>query len=335
MNMPEFRFRLGVFFAGVVATAGVLFAAPAWALTVSPTIFDQTSDAGKTLTGTIRLTNETDAAQTYYTSVQNFVAEGEDGRQSFLPETDRTGLAQWLKPGIPNITLKAGEVREVNWSLELPKNAEPGGHYAAMFFSTQPPNDKGITVGIGAKLGVLFLVNVNGDIKEQATVESFRVYEGDSAFGGHETSFLSYLPADFELRIRNQGSVHVRPKGVIRIMSMIGREASSIDVNPLDSKVLPSSIRRVRSVWGPTDLSKAEGFFQGVKNEWKGFAFGRYTAKAEATFGAANQPLNAQVTFWVFPWRLSLLFVGVVLLLLLGLKAYNRMVISAAMSKKR
>lgn len=335
MHMHDFRFRVGLFFTGLLCVLGIALAQPSWALTVSPTVFDQTSDPGKSLKGSVTLTNETDAAQTYYTSVQNFVAEGEDGRQSFLPETDLSGLASWLKPGMKMVTLKAGESKNIDWTMELPAQAEPGGHYAAMFFSTQPPSDSGVTVGIGAKLGVLFLLNVNGNIKEQAAVESFRVFEGDSAFGGHETVWLSHLPADFELRVRNQGSVHIRPTGNVVLTSMIGRESGSIDVNPLDSKVLPNSIRRVRSVWGPVDLPERQGFFTELKNEWKGFALGRYTATAQLTYGVSKQALEARVSFWVFPWRTVSLSLVVLLLLVLGIKAYNRMVISSAMHKKR
>ncbi len=335
MHMIESRFRLRLLVCGLLMASSLLIGRNTLALTVSPTIFDQTTDPGSVLKGTITLTNETDSAQTYYTSVQNFVAEGEDGRQQFLPETDKTGLATWLKTTVPSLFLKSGESREVNWTIDLPKSAEPGGHYGAVFFSTQPPNDKGVTVGIGAKLGVLFLVNVNGEIKENAVIESFRVTEGDSAFGGTETSLLSHLPADFELRLRNQGSVHLRPVGQIDIQSMLGRKSASIAVNPLDSKVLPNSIRRIRSVWGPVDLGKDTGFVAGLKNEWKGFAFGRYTAKAQVEYGMSKQHVEAVASFWVIPWRiLSVVFVLLVLLVL-GLKAYNRMVISSAMSKKR
>ncbi|MCC7357457.1 hypothetical protein IT408_03030 [Candidatus Uhrbacteria bacterium] len=333
--MSDFRFRLSFVFCGLLLATSVCFVRPASALTVSPTIFDETTNPGSSLKGTITLTNETDAPQTYYTSVQNFVAEGEDGRQKFLSETDKTGLATWLKPGVPSLSLKAGESRDVSWSLDLPSSAEPGGHYAAVFFSTQPPSETGVTVGIGAKLGVLFLVNVNGEVKENAVIESFRVTEGDSAFGGVQTSFLSHIPADFELRIRNQGSVHLKPSGTIDIQSIFGRKAASVNVNPLDSKILPNSIRRVRSVWGPTDLSKDTGFVQGLKNEWRGFAFGRYTAKAQVEYGLSKQRLDATVSFWVFPWRLVLVIGGFILLLVLSLKAYNRMVISSAMGKKR
>lgn len=333
--MRDIRFQLGLFVAGALSVFGLAFAHPTWALTVSPTIFDQTSDPGKTLKGTVTLMNETDAPQTYYTSVQNFVAEGEDGRQAFLPETDMSGLASWLKPEVKMITLKAGESKDVAWTIDLPAQAEPGGHYAAMFFSTQPPSDSGVMVGIGAKLGVLFLLNINGDIKEQATIESFRVFEGDSAFGGHETAWLSHLPADFELRLRNQGSVHIRPQGSIELASFVSRKSASINVNPLDSKVLPNSIRRVRSVWGPVDLPEGSGFFTSLKNEWKGFAIGRYTATAHLQYGSSQQALEAQVSFWVFPWRTISLSVAALLLLVLGIKAYNRMVISSAMQKKR
>jgi hypothetical protein len=317
----------------LLIVACLLSATAASALTVSPVLFDQTVNPGSSSHGSIQLLNDTNQDQTFYASVQNFVPQGEEGRQQFLPETDTSGLVSWISLEKPSIVLKAGQTVAFNWVLNIPKDAEPGGHYAAVFFSTLPQGKQG-SVGIGAKTGVLFLVNVNGKIKEDADVESFLVMNHDNSVSEQQLVVSDRLPVNFELRVRNNGSVHIQPQGTVRVTDMFGREVASIPTNPLNSRVLPSSVRRIRSSWGPSDLPNNAGFFSDVMSEVKGFGFGRYTATVAVAYGTqAHQPLTATVSFWIIPWRLLLVVCILLLVFVLFLKWYNRQVVKSAMKK--
>jgi hypothetical protein len=106
-----------------------------------------------------------------------------------------------------------------------------------------------------------------------------------------------------------------------------------VPVNPGEGKVLPNSIRKVRSDWGPNDLPDKPGFFQALKNEYNGFALGRYTAEAKATYGKQSQTLTASTTFWVLPWRLGLTALLALVVLIVILKLYNKMIVKSAMGK--
>lgn len=306
----------------------------ALAVTVSPVIYDETLDPGKTVQGLIHVLNDTTEDQTYYTSVQNFVAVGEEGQQTFLPETDSTtGLASWISLEEASVKLKPGDRHDFKWALAIPKNAEPGGHYAAVFFSTTPKNEQESGVGVGGKTGVLMLINVTGNIKESAKAESLTVMSHGDPSSVQPTSFLNRLPASLELRVKNEGSVHIKPQGVVVITNMFGNRVAGVNVNPNDSRVLPSSIRKIRTSWGPGIEEPVTGVFANIAAEWNGFALGRYTATVEATYGKQHLPLTSSATFWVFPWRLALLAFLAFLVIIFLIKGYNRMVVKAAMSK--
>ena len=297
------------------------------AITVSPVLFDNTVDPGQKVMGTIRLFNETQGTQTYYASVQNFVASGEEGQQSFLPESESYGLAKWIELDQPSVTLNAGQSKDFAWAINVPSDAEPGGQYAAIFFSTTPPANENSGIGIGAKTGVLMLVNVNGNVKEAATLESFKtVHQEDLS---NDSSFYDRLPVLFETRIQNDGSVHFAPTGRIYITDMFGHAVTDVDMNPDQSRVLPNSVRRVRAVWG-TETTPPTSFLGELQAEWNGLAFGRYTARLDGFYGKQRQELQGSTTFWVIPWRLLLVgLVGLIILLLL-VRGYNRMVIAQA-----
>lgn len=305
----------------------------AHAFAISPVLFDRTMDPGASEQGVIQVINDTKEEQTYYASIQNFVPQGEEGQQTFLPDTDTSGLVTWLTLDRESVQLKAGEVKEFRWSLNLPKNAEAGGHYAAVFFSTIPASEEGVSgVGVGAKTGVLFLVNVNGPIQEKASIESFSVVSEENISRAIKASLINHLPAQFALRIRNEGSVHFVPRGKIVISNIFGNTMTEIDMNPQGNRVLPGSIRRIQSSWGGL-IPGGEGFMNQLRAEWEGFAIGRYTATVQGAYGKQSAPLTANVSFWVFPWRVALTATCALIALLMLLKFYNMLVIRSAMSK--
>lgn len=325
------------FFQTLFALGLLLLVSPgfAHALTISPPLVDRTMDPGQSEQGTIILINDTNQEQTFYASVQKFIAKGEEGQQEYLDETDSSGLPSWIALDQKSIILAAGEKRDFKWSIDLPKDAEPGGHYATIFFSTKANDENGKAVGVGGKLGVLFLVNVNGNIKESADVESFNlIAKSQDPANAKMISSINHLPAYFELRVKNSGSVHITPTGQIDIYNTFGSKVTSVPVNPKNNKVLPNSIRKIDSSWGEAGATEATGFINNLKAEWSGFAVGRYTAKVDAKYGTQNQPLNADVSFWVFPWRLGLMALLLLIALLVVLKLYNAMVIKSAMNKK-
>jgi len=326
MMLHRLRFPIALF----VCLVGLLtVAAPAaHAFIVSPVIVDLDISPGKANQGTIHLINNAENTQTFYVSIQTFVARGEEGQQDFLPEDNRIGLPSWIIPEARSITLAPNEGKDFTYVVNVPANAEAGGHYAAMFFSTLPVTEEGgASVGVGAKTGILFLLKVPGDIKEDARIESFAVNNG---------GMFDRLPAYFDTRIRNLGNIHFRPQGDIVIKSMFGSTSARFPMNPLNAAVLPNSIRRVQTVWAIKTFDSYTGkgtFFGELKDEWNNFAIGRYTAELDATYGTSKQPLHGQVTFWVFPWRLALVAGVLIVILILLLMGYNRMVVRSALKK--
>jgi hypothetical protein len=209
------------------------------ALTVSPVLFDMDIAPGASAQAKIVLTNETDEPQTFSFLAENFIASGEEGAQTYIHEEELTGLASWVYPDRPEVSLDPGKSADFPFLIRVPEDAEPGGHYAAIFFSRGSgdgaPSAKG-GVGITEQVGVLLLVRVPGNIMEQSNVESFRMARG---------AVLHRLPAEFELRVRNTGSVHVRPTGTLVIRNMIGMTVARLPANPKQSAVLPGSVRKI------------------------------------------------------------------------------------------
>jgi hypothetical protein len=297
------------------------------ALTVSPVLFDMDIAPGASAQAKIVLTNETDEPQTFSFLAENFIASGEEGAQTYIHEEELTGLASWVYPDRPEVSLDPGKSADFPFLIRVPEDAEPGGHYAAIFFSRGSgdgaPSAKG-GVGITEQVGVLLLVRVPGNIMEQSNVESFRMARG---------AVLHRLPAEFELRVRNTGSVHVRPTGTLVIRNMIGMTVARLPANPKQSAVLPGSVRKIENAWQKT-VPRGDGFWAEAANEWRNFALGRYTASVELAYGSRQEQIRSQdVHFWVIPWRILLLALGVFMAFVILVKIYNAIVVRAALRK--
>lgn len=308
------------------------------ALTLIPPTLEFGVQPDSTVDTSIKLFNETADDSELYTEVKTFTAKDETGVPDFdFTDSQAFGLEEWVKVESGPITIEAGQRKEIPVSIKVPGNAEPGGHYVAVFFSTAPlAQAKESQVKISSKLGTLVFIRVEGDINEQGSIIDFLT--------GENRSFFSHLPIEFSARFENTGNVHVRPTGEIIITNMFGSENATLDFNSTKGATLPKSVRKYDAIWEKSQTEETIGgvitkFRNSFLNEWNNFAFGKYKATLQTEYGIANNhQANAEISFWVIPWRvisvIIIPFIIILVLFIFGLKRYNRWVIQRAGDKK-
>ncbi len=82
------------------------------------------------------LINEDNVTETFYSSYANFEAQGESGEPAFITASDDLGT--WMSTQ-PSITLQPGESQSVPFTVVIPKDATPGGHFAVIFWGQCRP----------------------------------------------------------------------------------------------------------------------------------------------------------------------------------------------------
>lgn len=285
-------------------------------LSVSPTIFDMTANPGQTWQSTVRIINANPYELTLYVDVANFIPKGETGVPQFIPlseSPDDKSLAKFVSVQ-PSIVIPPEKTVEFPFTIALPPDMAPGGHFAALMVSTKPTasTSQASVVQTSQVITSLIFLRVSGDVVETSTIRSFRT-----------TDFLLSKPeATFELRIENKGNVHVQPRGEIAIYNMWGQERGVIDVNQqtLFGNVLPNSVRKYSFTWS---------------GEWSPTDIGRYTAVATLGYGLEKkQFMYADTAFWIIPWKfLLIIFVvvgGFISLMSWAIKLYIRRVLTLA-----
>ena len=323
--------RCRLAFVSVFILIGALFlmGRPAQAVTLIPPSIELIDvSPGEVVTTKVKLFNETATAVTLYPSRANFTALDETGTPNIQPASEED-LAGWLTLEPGPFTIQPGERLEIPVEVKVPADATPGGHFATILFSPQPPAAvQGGQLAIGQKIGTLVLVRVTGIINESGSIVEFDTDSGQHTF--------TRLPIDFLLRFKNSGNVHIRPTGTVTIRNLIGGTSATVPINSGLGAVLPLSTRKFEATWARQPGSTAnKGFFQEIGQEWQNFALGPYTASVNLTFGLSNDKSDqAILRFWVVPWRLLLVGALVILLLVLLIifliKRYNRWVISRA-----
>ncbi|MEK7585897.1 MAG: hypothetical protein AAB477_01525 [Patescibacteria group bacterium] len=315
----------------IIIIIGVLFSANlASALSLSPARIEISGNPGESLTKEVTLINENDGTETYYSSFANFEASGDTGNPSFVvPKND---IGTWMNaPSV--LTLKPKESKIVNLSINIPKNAEPGGHFGAIFFGNSP-SDANSGVSIGAKTGILVLLSVSGDVKEAGGLVDFNTI--DNKF------WYNTLPVSFTYRFKNDGGDRIKPVGKIVMHDLFYIPEDKIDANPTSGNILPSSTRRFEVNWiknpNPKDYVAPSGrfaqFFDTALYQWHNYAFGPYMAKMDLLYGTEALRATKNVFFFVFPWQL-LIFLAIIFIIVFWggrklIKRYNRHIIKKA-----
>jgi len=280
---------------GLILANGVL--AQAKEITISPLTFELTANPGDVLTNKLKVYNPTDGIIAIKMEVEDFKPIGEVGQVVVTPEEEITySLKRWVKTEPTEFTLEPRETKFVDFEIELPENAEPGGKYGSVLATTAGVIGEEITgLAVGQKVGALLLLTVSGEVIEDLTTKEFIA-----------PSFLEYGPVPFTIRFENRGTVHVRPRGFVTIFNWWGKKAADVEFPQLN--VIPGAVRKIETTW---------------QNKW---LFGKYTAMLVGSYGTANLPFNPPVlTFWVIPWKITLgVFLFLVLVIAFFVKTRRR-----------
>lgn len=293
------------------------------ALKVSPVRLDLKLDPGVTQKVSLYVQNISSVPATLHAAINDFVAAGDEtGRPNIILNENEYAPSHSLKrlvTPISDFTVGPGENKEIKVTITVPKNAAGGGYFGAVRFA--PANAAGSeNLNLSASVGSLMLLKVNGDIKEELSLESFDVRKK----GAPGSFFMDKQNLSATMRFKNSGNIHVEPFGKI-ILKRFGKTVGQYEINNTTprSNVLPDSIRRF-----DVPLTKVG-------------SFGKYTLEGNFGYGTSGQLLTAQTTFYVVPAALLaaglggvVLVIGLIFILPRTIRAYNRRIIRSA-SRRR
>lgn len=297
---------------------------------VSPLPVALEAKPGTTASTNLQIKNAGNSTERVKVTVLKFSAEGEDGTPKLLDVGPGDDFINWVTFSESRFDAEPNVFKTIKMNINIPSGAAFGYYYAVIFSrdgaeqNIQP--EKANLLGAVASL-VLLDVQAPGAKREAALTE----------YSTPKRTF-EFLPADFTVRLKNTGNVHVAPRGNIFIKQG-GQTKGLIEVNLNKGYILPGTFRKFTADWRDGNpvykVKEVDGKVVLDKNgkqkhflDWSNFnpsklRMGKFDAKLVMVYndGTHDVPVEGNVSFWVIPWRILGVFLVILLLLLAGLYA--------------
>lgn len=279
-------------------------------LTVVPPKQEVLINPGENFSTSVKFLNQGDSPITGTLTVSDFIVTDSKGTPVFLDNPQVVGTttipvkysaAKWITALQDTVTIAAKGNVAIPIRINVPKNAAPGGRYAAVLFQpsgnlTLGNQESAQEIPISIRLASLIYIRIAGPVSENATVTQFSA-----------PNFLEYGPINIVTKIFNQGDYHIAPQGNISLKDMFGRTVNTVDLET--KNIFPGTSRSFESQLGSKLM------------------FGKFTATLSATYGDNGQLLTSDLTLWVFPWKVTLaILLGIIILILFIVLGYKKIV---------
>lgn len=271
------------------------FASAQVSISLYPVSFKLALDPGDTFTGEVTVVNPNDFPLGVRPEKEN-LGGGVEGSITLIGE-DREmpfGLSSWIYLDTAEFTLEPKGKKTVPFTITVPPDGTPGGHYAAVLFRGIPPKTGSggqSGVGIAGRVGSVILVEVSGDIERAGGISSIEA-----------PKFLSRGPLELAFKVQNSGNVHFYPEGRVEISGFLQKAELS---------------------WEPRVVFP--GFDRTFKVQWdKKYLFGPIKATVFARLPEGLDLGIQSALIWAWPWQESAVALGVLLVLVLGIRLFKK-----------
>jgi len=227
---------------------------------ISPLTYNFEIKAGESSKAKITITNSSGHNFDYICQVEDFYGTNEQGAPIFSKnqaKNNNSGLADWLN--IPNNEnegiIAPGGKKIITANIIIPKNANPGGYYAAVFVGQNIENNKS-PFSISSRVGTLILVSVPGNGSKAEAIKKAEIgnFSFPKIIWSNYKLVLNYgkfpkiekRKIDFKALIKNTGMVHYDANAAVGVKSIFGNE-DRVDLGT--HTILPGSNRSYNGEW--------------------------------------------------------------------------------------
>lgn len=282
-----------VFLLGALFSSSYVFAQESESIKIQPTLVEEKVDPGKSFSSVLSATNLGSVTQTYKVSVRDIESIDGDGHPVFAKEHEATGfeMSSWVKIPRPEVTIAPGATAEVPFTVAVPGDASPGGHFGTIFLSTQGEKPKTVGASVAYQVGAILSFQIAGDIREEARIRQFT----------SDKSIYGESKATFHVKVENLGNTLVRPRGLLEIVDMFGKKTATLNLNDSEAAILPHGTREFTVTWDDDRVR-----------------MGKYQAIATLEYGTdVKHTIFQEISFWVIPSKVVLPVLGIIFLVAL------------------
>lgn len=253
---------------------------------VGPGKIEMELEPGQTGTFDLMVSNRLGTDKSFSLDIEDFKGTDDPNKTVELLGNDKGpySLRDFVKVEKKTVDIEHGKRVRIPVSVSIPKNAEPGGLYGSVVVGTLSKNndtksESGVTATnpIFTRVGVLIFIKIKGEVEQNGKLVDFKLQ-------GNKKIISGLNDVGFTILFKNDGNIHLNPKGEIIIKNTIGSVVGKIDVESWFA--MPKSLRMREVSWSPK------------------FLMGRYTALASVDRGYGELKDQSEYTFYAFPWQI-------------------------------
>lgn len=281
-----------------------------------------------------------------YVVTQDFESDGVSGQPKLVSKERLkpfTTLEDWITVEDQSVTLsKYGESKEINYTISVPEDAQPGSYYAAIMLTDTngeipvSSNQVGVESRIGmlVLLTVLDLTDISGNPGGQVKISSVEIV--NKSLQPPFLGIFDYEPTIFDINIKQEGPFYSIPEGDIYIYQTdITKPVATGKFNPNRDAVLGNSTRQFLFQWDedvkPVKKEELDQLPDFKLQSTKQIPIGSYNASFKILYidkqTNSLQYVDQTVSFIVFPWKLTLAVIAIIIIIYIMIRVYiNRSV---------
>jgi hypothetical protein len=294
----------------------------------SPTVLNIDTKPGNSVTNKVQLKNNGTATEHVRVKLLKFTSDNVGGSPILTTPEANDEVVNWITFSESTFDAEPNVWKTINVTVAPPASAAFGYYYAVSFTRDIQDQNNNAPANLTGTVAVPMLINVEapGTIRK-ADITGFSVSK----------NVYEFLPAKFSVTLKNSGNTHVAPRGNI-FVTKGGKNIATLDVNAGKGNILPTTARTFNADWNegsPVYKVKMGSDGQPVLDKkgqpvytlnWGNFdqgklRFGKYHAKVVMVYndGHGDVSTQAELNFWVVPWRIIGFMVIILLLVVLGL----------------
>jgi hypothetical protein len=301
-----------------------------FALQITPSPLVQTVKPGTNTSFPLQVRNNGTDVENLKVEVRHFTFDSTSGQAS-IADVAAPDLAHFVSFSASTFDVAPGQVFTDNVTLSFPADSGFSYSFVIVISRQSTPQATGGGQLLEGSIADFGLVNID----RPGAMRGYDISSIKTASPVYE-----YVPATLSITFKNTGNTFIQPSGTI----FIGRgdptkkPIATLPINDAKGYLLPSTSRTITSVWNdgfPRYDSETLSDGTVKKHEvWNiadlsKFRIGKYTARVVAVYnnGTYDVPVNAEVSFWVFPWKIVLGVFVIVLIIGFGLFTVIRSIV--------
>jgi len=270
--------------------------------TVSPARQQIVANPGEEFPIAVTFYNQSESPVVGMVKVSDFIVEDEKGTPSIVENMNQISTkysaSTWIELPFDRAGMGSHDKVVVLARIKIPKDAKPGGHYAAVYFepvqANRPTGEAGAS--ITPRIASLLYIRVTGPITEYSFISSMS-----------SLSFLEYGPIEVAAKIMNKGDYHIRPRGDFMLFNSFGGKSDQKKLKEVN--IFPETQYSFKTVIG---------------QKWM---LGKYKITLNALYGSKEQSMIHSISVWIFPWRVvTITLLSLVIIILFGRYFYKNFI---------